>query len=181
MKSLEEIFEKYSGGIGGGDKGTDHSYIEVYSRYLERDKSLLEIGVYRGQSLAMWREYFTGTVVGLELEPEHIELEVPAIRCDATNPKEVEEAIGSKLFDYILDDGSHEVADQLASLRILWRNLAPGGIYIVEDIKGDGELSQLKEFAGTLGEVRVFDFRLVKRRYDDILLFISKGRGGTVG
>ena len=36
--------------------------------------------------------------------------------------------------DLIIDDGSHTVWDQQATLEILWPRLANGGVYIVEDI-----------------------------------------------
>ena len=37
-------------------------------------------------------------------------------------------------FDVIIDDGSHKMRDQEATLRALWPRLNEGGIYIIEDI-----------------------------------------------
>jgi len=49
--------------------------------------------------------------------------------------------------DLIIDDASHALAHQLASLEALWPKLAPGGIYIVEDLTV-GALPWLKGAAG---------------------------------
>ena len=35
----------------------------------------------------------------------------------------------------IIDDGSHLPSHQLLSLETLWPSLAPGGLYIVEDVE----------------------------------------------
>ena len=46
-------------------------------------------------------------------------------------------SLGSNLnfFDVIIDDGSHYLSDILFSLKILFRHLRKGGIYIIEDFK----------------------------------------------
>lgn len=38
------------------------------------------------------------------------------------------------LVDLVIDDGSHAVRDQVATLAALWSYVRPGGIYIVEDL-----------------------------------------------
>ena len=38
-------------------------------------------------------------------------------------------------FTVIIDDGSHLPSHQLLSLETLWPSLAPGGLYIVEDVE----------------------------------------------
>ena len=46
----------------GSDKGTHHSYIDVYEslflKYKDKKINLLEIGVNRGYSLYTWKNYF---------------------------------------------------------------------------------------------------------------------------
>ena len=54
------------------DKGSN-SYLEKYEKYfghLVKNKiNLLELGIYKGGSLLMWRDYFKkGTIVGLDIE-----------------------------------------------------------------------------------------------------------------
>jgi len=40
MKTLQEIYEKYAD-WNGGDKGTHHSYIEVYEKEMSKTKKFL--------------------------------------------------------------------------------------------------------------------------------------------
>lgn len=171
---LEPIFAKYSGGSGGGDKGTIHSYLEIYENYIDRTGNLLEVGVYRGQSLKMWEEWIEGEVLGLDTSLVSLAYEVPAIVCDATNREQVRAALGAKSFTTILDDGSHQIDQQLNTLANLWEYLEPGGRYLIEDIQGEAEMNTLAQYAKHLGPVRRFDFRLVKNTPDDLLLMIDK-------
>src|ERR1700730_16910374 len=51
-----------------------NGYLRIYDRFFEalidRPVRLLEIGVFRGGSLRLWRDYFPkGIVAGLDLEP----------------------------------------------------------------------------------------------------------------
>ena len=51
-----------------------HHYFDVYTRYFERYRdrpiTMLEIGVFRGGSLRMWKEYFhtDSTIVGVDID-----------------------------------------------------------------------------------------------------------------
>jgi SAM-dependent methyltransferase len=173
--SLAEVYAKYSAPNGGGDKGTAHSYIEIYEREMSKIDgiSLLEIGVWEGHSIKMWQEYFLNSeILGCDLNKRKIRFDIDIIEADATRPIP---QLRDKKFDYIIDDGSHLVLDQLASFRLLWDNLKPGGKYFIEDIAGDREIEILK---GYLIEKEithwVYDNRSVKGRSDDILLVATK-------
>ena len=45
-------------------------------------------------------------------------------------------------FDLIIDDGSHYPSHQLTTFKKLYKNIAPGGLYIIEDL----DLSFHKKF-----------------------------------
>ena len=55
------------------DKYHPHTYVqdfynEAFSKYLNKDNfSLLEIGVLGGGSLNLWRDYFEGEIVGVDV------------------------------------------------------------------------------------------------------------------
>ncbi len=76
MKSLLEIYEKYQYSDGHGDKGTAHSYIEVYEELFNPyrfNSTILEIGLAYGESFMMWREYFIdSTIIGVDISDEEI-------------------------------------------------------------------------------------------------------------
>lgn len=176
--SLATIYERFSTPDGGGDKGTQHSYIDVYGAEIDqRDNvALLEIGVWQGHSLAMWGEYLNdSTVIGLDIDLSRCQFEVDARLCDATDPNDVVRTLGDALFDYIIDDGSHRVMDQVNALLLLWERVKPGGKYFIEDIASDEALAQIVAAVDSLGaQFVVHDLRELKNRYDDILIVITR-------
>jgi hypothetical protein len=178
MGQLQETYLKYACDDGGGDKGSLHSYIDIYAKQMRRKKNidLLEVGVWRGYSLAMWQDYFTDSrIVGVDIDLSRCELDVDARRCDATNPGELQMALGDMRFDYIIDDGSHRLEDQVASFGVLWDRLKPAGKYFVEDIQNDYALAVLIDTIKAAGaEPIIYDLRAHKGRYDDILLMVVK-------
>jgi SAM-dependent methyltransferase len=178
VTTLIDLFPNYATVTGGGDKGSLHSYIEVYQKQMRRRKNidLLEIGVWEGHSLAMWQEYFSGSrIVGIDIDLSRCRFPVDARRCDATNPGELQIALGDATFDYIVDDGSHRVADQIASFHHLWDRVKPGGKYFIEDVQSDQALALLADTMSGLGvNAQTFDLRNQKGRYDDILIVINK-------
>jgi hypothetical protein len=178
MKSLEEVYAKYSSPDGGGDKGSLHSYIEVYAREMvkTRDVDLLEIGVWEGHSLAMWEEYLRGSrVVGVDVDLSRCKFDVDARLCDATSPEALRNTLGDATFDYIIDDGSHRPAHQVESFRLLWDRVKPGGKYFIEDIESDEALVLVAETVAKMeAEFVVYDLRHKKSRFDDIMVVATK-------
>jgi hypothetical protein len=174
MKTLEQVYEKFSSTEGGGDKGNLHSYLPVYKREMKKRSgvSLLEVGVWQGHSIAMWNAYLTkSTVIGLDVNVSRCLFDVDARECDATNPEQIVAALGDLTFDYIIDDGSHQPGHQIRSFELLWDRVKPGGKYFVEDIESDEALVLLGETVARMGvEFTVYDLRHEKGRYDDIML-----------
>lgn len=119
-------------------------YIEIYQELLEdlRDRpiKLLEIGVYRGGSMRMWKKYLhpDSIVVGIDAV-DNVEIELG----NGIHFREGDQADKDFLagvvaefgpFDVIVDDGSHISSDQTDSFIALFGDgLKEGGLYIVED------------------------------------------------
>lgn len=181
MKSLREAYEPYQMADGGGDKGTAHSYIDVYSREIPaaEGKSLLEVGVWAGHSLKMWSDYLPNSrIVGLDVDLSKLTFDVDGFEvllCDVTKQAEVKDKV-SGMFDYIVDDGSHTLKDQVTAFYNLWGYLAVGGKYFIEDVLSVEVAEALagEMFAFTGFPVRVYDLTAVKGRSDDILVQITK-------
>jgi cephalosporin hydroxylase len=137
--SLDDIGLKY-----GTDKASwHHDYLEFYERFLHEvrglEVSVMEIGVLRGQSIAMWAEYFQhGKVVGLDINPATKQYESDRIHieiADQSNPADLARiAAAHGPFDLIVDDGSHIWDHQITTLRTLLPFVKPGRYYILEDI-----------------------------------------------
>ena len=124
-----------------------HHYFDIYERHFSRFRfqpiRMLEIGVFRGGSLRMWKEYFhpDSTIVGIDIDPSCAAHEIA--------DRDVYVRIGSQAdpnflatvngefgpFDIILDDGSHKTHHQIISFGALFRkSLKDGGCYMVEDM-----------------------------------------------
>ncbi len=118
-------------------------YFEVYNNYFQkyrgRNVRMLEIGVSKGGSLQMWRDYFgeKAVIVGIDIDNSCKQYEEGNIHVcigsqeDTDFMKKVCEDFGP--FDIVLDDGSHVVKHQIASFRILFPFLKNEGIYLCED------------------------------------------------
>ena len=119
-------------------------YLGLYDKYLSRFRGrpvrMLEIGVNRGGSLQLWREYLgkDALIFGVDLNPECAELADPPTQirigsqADPDFLKSVVAEMGTP--DIIIDDGSHVARHQQVSFETLFPLLAPGGIYVIEDM-----------------------------------------------
>src|SRR5215203_706034 len=76
MTYLCDLAEKY-----GTDKGpSGHNYTPYYEEYLQhrrfRALTLLELGVWKGASLRMWRDYFpSATIVGIDNKDRRVRID----------------------------------------------------------------------------------------------------------
>jgi len=156
------------------DKGTHHSYIPIYeelfSKYKDKPISLLEIGVNRGYSLYTWKNYFThaNLIMGIEYQRHivHKKEGVEILYADINDAHTVLTNIGEKTFDIVIDDGSHDIKDQLFTFQMLRSKVNKGGLYIIEDLQNfDNDYDVFK-----LYNPKVYDLRNIKNRWDDVLL-----------
>jgi hypothetical protein len=140
MDILSELAEKYK-----TDKGLwHHGYTPIYHRYFEalRHKQLnfLEIGIggYQypekgGESLRMWREYFTNAhITGVDINPKTFTINHVNIFCGSQMDALFLAGLPHP-FDIIIDDGSHVNSHVIYTFNELFPRLNSGGIYVVED------------------------------------------------
>jgi hypothetical protein len=102
--------------------------------------ALLELGVFHGDSLAMWRDGFPrATIVGVDVEPPEIDLgpRVHIARGDQGDRAlmtDLRESLAPDGFQVVIDDASHVGVLSARSLNALFvEHLRPGGLYIIED------------------------------------------------
>lgn len=130
---------------GRTDKGPGkHYYTEIYDLLLSRMRNdpirILEIGIAKGGSLALWQDYFPkATIYGFDIKDkkEYENERVKTFVADQANREEMERAFaqcGEGDFDFILDDGGHEMDQQQICLAICFKHVKPGGYYILEDL-----------------------------------------------
>lgn len=119
-------------------------YFEIYDKFFSkfRDKeiNILEIGVFNGGSLQMWKEYFGPKckIYGVDIledckkyEEENIEILIGAQE-DVTFLNKIK--LSCPQFDIIIDDGGHHMNQQITTYNELFPHLKEGGVYICEDI-----------------------------------------------
>ena len=125
------------------DKINHHGYHRIYPWFLKHFKDgdirLLEIGVHETESMRLWPAYFKKVFVhGLDIDEKKFDgPNVKIHQVDQSSEDQLKEfarGIGEQ-FDIMIDDGSHVPSHQILTLETLWGLLAPGGVYIVEDIE----------------------------------------------
>jgi SAM-dependent methyltransferase len=121
----------------------DH-YFEVYHRHFAdfRGKSpvVLEIGVWHGGSLQMWRDYFGSgcRIVGIDSNPRCLKF-ADADTTILIGDQEDREFLASVRtqvphIDILIDDGGHTMRQQITTFEELYPHLQPRGIYLCEDL-----------------------------------------------
>lgn len=114
-------------------------YHEYFQKYIGKPIKMLEIGVFKGGSLQMWRNYWgsEAVIVGIDIDSKckQYEEDNTHVCIGSQDDPDFLQAVCKKWgpFDIILDDGSHMVNHQIRSFEILFPLLAEGGIYLCED------------------------------------------------
>lgn len=119
-----------------------HNYLVWYEQFLGpmRDEpiTILEIGVFGGESLRTWRDYFQrARVVGMDIDPacqQHAEARIEIVIGDSGNLADLARAASFGPFDLVIDDGGHAADDQITAWNALLPSVKPGGLYILEDV-----------------------------------------------
>jgi Methyltransferase domain len=138
------LTEYFRGNTEGSGIMKPLSYFEVYHRHLAkfigRPVNVVEIGVYSGGSIGMWRSYFGPDchMYGIDIEEEcrrHQGEGVDIFIGDQSDPV-FWEAFKRQVpqVDVVLDDGGHLTHQQVPTLEALLPHMSNGGVYICEDV-----------------------------------------------
>ncbi len=120
------------------------SYLRWYNPFFlplaEKEIKLLEIGIDKGGSLVMWKDYFQkGSITGVDIKlpggftpPERVKMYEGDQR-DTEFLRRVAEKEAPEGFDIIIDDGSHYGKNTKITFWTLLPHLKKGGFYVIED------------------------------------------------
>lgn len=116
-------------------------YDPVLQPLLDRDVKLLELGIHKGGSLQLWRDYFQkGTIVGIDKKLPPGLVSDGRIRVfegsqgDTAFLSRVAKETAPEGFDVIIDDASHIGSlTRTAFWHLFEHHLKPGGLYVIED------------------------------------------------
>lgn len=166
----------------GAKYGTDkcpqikHTYTPAYyDLFKDRKgfvKKVFEIGVCKGASVRMWRDFFPkAQIYGLDvreesrIEGERIKTFVGDSRDKKTWEKIFDE-IGTDI-DLFVDDGSHWPSYQAITCRLVKPLLEKKAIYIIEDVRFPNELRK------RLPEFEIEEIATPKKFRDDGLVIVK--------
>lgn len=120
------------------------SYFPVYEallqKYIDREVTIVEVGVFNGGSLFMWRQFFgpKARIIGIDLNPDAREWEKHGFEIyigDQSSEKfwtDLFQKIGK--VDVLIDDGGHTNRQQIVTSHYAIQNINDGGLLIVEDV-----------------------------------------------
>ena len=140
MNELRNYFEQHEGRL---INKFDH-YFDVYERYFNQFRNkkitIVEIGVYQGGSLQMWRKYFgnEATIWGIDIDPrcKQLEEENTHILIGSQEDRSFLRSIIDKIgpIDILIDDGGHTQDQQIVTFEEMYKYIKIGGIYLCEDV-----------------------------------------------
>ena len=146
MSKLIDIGKKYK-----TTKNRD-GFLPIYEKYFsdfENKKiNILEIGIDDGESLRLWREYFSdANIVGLDIFSKDFKINgVKMFQGDQSNIADLKKVTDLyNNFDIIIDDGSHVSKQTIKSFYYLFDFLNENGLYVIEDL----QTSYLPNFGGS--------------------------------
>lgn len=137
------LFDYFNNNQRGVISKWEH-YFDIYethfSRFRDKSPIILEIGVFHGGSLQMWKNYFGKgcKIYGLDIEPRCKSLEEEDIeifigsQTDRAFLKDIKNKIG--LVDILIDDGGHTMEQQITTYEELFSLVGDNGVYLCEDL-----------------------------------------------
>ena len=136
--SLRELFIKAKNFSSKHEKYFD-VYEENFSKYKGKKITFVEVGIFNGGSLKIWKEYFgpDAKVIGIDINPECKKFEEDGIEVHIGNQSDPKfwdnffSSVGN--VDIILDDGGHTNLDQIITTTKCINNINDNGILMVED------------------------------------------------
>jgi cephalosporin hydroxylase len=119
-------------------------YLDIYekhfAKFVGKKFTMFEIGVSKGGSVEMWRDYFGKdvTIVGIDIdekckqyEGEQIHIKI-GDQADCIFLQSLIDKFG--IPDLVIDDGSHVMQDLITSFKFLYPLLKSGSVYLAEDL-----------------------------------------------
>jgi len=141
LPTIRSLYDSHEGYVS--DKWSSYLdiYQELFAPFREKPVRFLEIGVQNGGSLQIWEKFFPHAVqfVGCDINPKVATLthgpNTRVVVGDSSAPETIETIKRiSPTFDIVLDDGSHRSPDIINAFRMLFPLIAPGGLFVAEDL-----------------------------------------------
>jgi predicted O-methyltransferase YrrM len=169
-----------------------HSYVEnfydlAFEPYRTTATEILEVGIYEGESLRLWHDYFTNAnITGVDIMPvpmnENLKglPRVREVRQNAYDPA-IARLLADRTYDVMIDDGPHDIHSQHTFIQLYLPLLRTGGLMVIEDISGDLESiiflnraipADARVVTGYVNMVKVDNWE----RNDSLLFWVKKAK-----
>lgn len=133
------------------------NYFEIYhkhfDKFLNKEITLLEIGIAKGGSLELWHNYFGNKckIFAIDIDPKVLELAYEfdtniTIGNQSDNSFWKNYLSQKPNFDIVIDDGGHSMIEQITTLINIFPHLNDGGVLLIEDT----HTSYWRDFGGQL-------------------------------
>ncbi len=174
----------------GTDKSS-HGYCPHYekflSEYIDKECTLLEMGIADGKSLKMWRRWLPKSkVVGFDQDEgckgraASSDYEIVIGRQENTD--DLRKLVQGRFFDIIIDDAGHNMNEQLVAFHFLFDHVYPGGWYVIEDVDVDHnnesiplEVTRPVSIVSIVqGESKIKELHLIVKNRGSCILFMQK-------
>ena len=140
------VINPYAKDINSSSKLVGHGYAKFYELHFNYFKNkeikLLEIGTWKGASIASFYYYFNKAIIfcldrnyKFQFQSNRINFHYCDTR-DESDIKQFENLLikkNSELLDIVIDDGSHIYSDILNNFERFFKRVKPGGFYVIED------------------------------------------------
>ncbi len=129
-------------------------YFEVYERHFSKYRNqapvVMEIGVFKGGSLQMWKDYFGegAQIIGIDIDEntKAFEEEQVSIEIGSQEDRDFLRHLKEKYpkVDVLIDDGGHTMNQQIITFEEMFPHISYGGTYLCEDL----HTSYMRRFGG---------------------------------
>jgi len=123
-----------------------HGYAKFYefhfNHFKNKEIKLLEIGTWKGASIASFYYYFNKAIIFCLDQNYKFQFRSNRINffyCDTRNSNDIEKfedlliSKKSEALDVIIDDASHIYSDMLSNFKNFFKKVKSGGFYVIED------------------------------------------------
>ena len=163
----------YSKNIDNSDKSLiGHGYAKFYELHFNYFKNkeikLLEIGTWKGASVASFYHYFNKAIIFCLDRNYKFQFRSNRINffyCDTRNKNDIKQFEDllirkkSETLDVIIDDASHIYSDILNNFKNFFKKVKPGGFYVIEDFNHYKYYPQLNDSPSNSLEIEeIFKF-----------------------
>ncbi|HUU64050.1 MAG TPA: class I SAM-dependent methyltransferase [Dehalococcoidia bacterium] len=142
-------------------------YWPIIEKIRHNKLTLLEIGIWKGDSLRYWAHFFKNPetkIIGIDINLPDGSFHNKVVMCkcnqnDSDGLKNIAEKYGA--FDIIIDDGFHKKKETENCFNVLWNYVAPGGYYVIEDWTAMEDAEVIKKISKNKSKLGISEERIV--------------------